>query len=727
MNAADKVVLAVRDLPTALPPENPECEICFNLNPEILLAVQQWEIKILDNDEFLESASQKCLACRMVLEGVVRFTRSSTFFPAVNLRLNDFDEDSKVPLDERQLIANITRTRWGDWKPGEVRPLWDSDTGGSLLLEFYSLPGEPARWSVIQQCPEPALDSTSDAAAATVKKWMTTCSASHAKCRQSDSSTLPTRVLYVGDENEPPRLVRGNGRHEPYVALSWCWGKQPPLKTLKSNIQDHEKGVFSTLPTLFHDAAQVTRKLDIDYLWIDALCIIQDSPEDWAAESVKMTEVYDDAALTIAADMCGNAYQSLSGLDSHAKLFLPEHHVWGDGPYRGTGGGRLGGDGRLRNLFRARYPMPYRMPDGEETSVRVRTIELRNSEGYHGTSFLPASTLSGRAWCFQENILSRRILHFGPTEMSWQCLEMEACECVSQISPPGNSYGVNSGLIRMKDLIRFSDVDMLNTWLDIVEAFTFRDLTNPTDRLPAIAGIAKMMAERFEQKASLAQAKYLSGIWMAEIESQLAWFVKPPAMRFKPLARESFRQSRVPTWSWASVTGSIDFVRWARFNLLSIETVPDSFGALSTALIVKGRLWEKVEVIARPGSYTTALAWKWIDGLKFLVASPVSSPTRIVFMDPFLSDEWTFVNLEKGSTVGKEFYYALENSEGGGLALLLRKLPDNSFSTGGPALFQRIGVIFPDPLSIKLHDGYRRPNGSFYEKQGITEQVVAIV
>lgn len=57
------------------------------------------------------------------------------------------------------------------------------------------------------------------------------------------------------------------------------------------------------LPQSNQDAIQITRSLGIRYLWIDALCILQDldDPSDWLKESARMGDVYKFAYVTISA------------------------------------------------------------------------------------------------------------------------------------------------------------------------------------------------------------------------------------------------------------------------------------------------------------------------------------------------------------------------------------------------------------------------------------------
>ena len=44
----------------------------------------------------------------------------------------------------------------------------------------------------------------------------------------------------------------------------------------------------------------IARALDIRYLWIDSLCIVQDDPADWEAEAARMKDFYAEILFTIA-------------------------------------------------------------------------------------------------------------------------------------------------------------------------------------------------------------------------------------------------------------------------------------------------------------------------------------------------------------------------------------------------------------------------------------------
>ncbi|KAF2870785.1 heterokaryon incompatibility, partial [Massariosphaeria phaeospora] len=78
-----------------------------------------------------------------------------------------------------------------------------------------------------------------------------------------------------------------------YIALSYCWGRSTTcLTTTTKTLPLHIKGIAPTsFPSLFQDVMDICRRLGIRYLWADALCILQDSTEDWQLEAAKMADV----------------------------------------------------------------------------------------------------------------------------------------------------------------------------------------------------------------------------------------------------------------------------------------------------------------------------------------------------------------------------------------------------------------------------------------------------
>jgi Heterokaryon incompatibility protein (HET) len=148
-----------------------------------------------------------------------------------------------------------------------------------------------------------------------ILEWISQCKTHHLKCRLPPSSSeqwLPTRLLDVGSDNgaEPhlPRVVETRGIPHAglrYAALSHMWGDveiAPPLRTMQHNYYSVREAIqFERLPQNFIDAIHTCRSLGIQYIWIDSLCIIQDSVPDWEEEAGSMHMVYKNAELMIAA------------------------------------------------------------------------------------------------------------------------------------------------------------------------------------------------------------------------------------------------------------------------------------------------------------------------------------------------------------------------------------------------------------------------------------------
>lgn len=206
-----------------------------------------------------------------------------------------------------------------------------------------------------------------------LKDWLNECLDSHPQCEWPRTSPpLPTRVLQLSldDGSEDVRLVEGYGRRGHYAALTYCWGPAPDdiFKTTSANLSQNQSRIhFSDLNLLFRESITVLRSLAIPYLWIDALCIIQDSAADWHREASTMAVVYSNAHLTLSASVSPSPNTAL----------LP-------------------------------------------TFVLVHDDRYRRGPTYmHGD--VRGGTLARRGWCLQERCLSRRIVHFGRQQVHWEC------------------------------------------------------------------------------------------------------------------------------------------------------------------------------------------------------------------------------------------------------------------------------------------------------------------
>lgn len=232
---------------------------------------------------------------------------------------------------------------------------------------------------------------------ALLREWIGVCDTSH-RCWSADKRILPTRLLDVdypghGDASTI-KLVKTSSlaSNAKYVALSHRWGTTgPSMRATNDKIPYLKRGFKTTsLPQTFQDAVHVTKELGLRYLWIDCLCIIQDSDQDWLHESVKMEDVFANAYCTIAAT---RAQSSEDG-------FLSQERVE-----------------RLCKALRPLKGSPYYVCD----RIDDFREDVENSE------------LNQRGWVLQERALSRRTIYFARTQIYWECGQGVYCETLTKL------------------------------------------------------------------------------------------------------------------------------------------------------------------------------------------------------------------------------------------------------------------------------------------------------
>lgn len=340
-------------------------------------------------------------------------------------------------------------------------------------------------------------------------RWLNRCLTTHNRLCPGEAvvSPLPKRVIDVtSSPNGNVRLIEVTDEEGPYITLSHCWGPEErrPLRTTldPDTLSKHKLGIsLDKLPQTFRDAVEFTRKMDVRYLWIDSLCIIQDSAGDWAVESSKMADIYRNALLTLAASAAEDACQGLfsPAKDKHTDVALSS----------------------LSGLT-------------ADANIRIRWPLEHNSAGH---------PLMRRGWAFQERILCPRVLHFSHNELIWECMEELSCECerYSEHNPPRGEW------LRPKSAFPFvthpaqSPNHLMHAWHTAVSDYSAMKLTMQADMLPAISGIAHIIrgADRRE---------YLAGLWKDNLAWDLSWCTSSSKWATRP------HPWRAPTFSWASVT-----------------------------------------------------------------------------------------------------------------------------------------------------------------------------
>jgi hypothetical protein len=140
-------------------------------------------------------------------------------------------------------------------------------------------------------------DTSSSAASIMASSWLRRCIDGHHQCNiNSASEYFPTRVIDLEGVNSgmPPRLLQNTTLCKPYLALSHRWGFQGLPVTTRENLASRLEGInMDELSQIMRDAIRIVLDLGYRYLWIDALCIIQDSTDDWLSEASKMSSVFE--------------------------------------------------------------------------------------------------------------------------------------------------------------------------------------------------------------------------------------------------------------------------------------------------------------------------------------------------------------------------------------------------------------------------------------------------
>jgi len=134
-----------------------------------------------------------------------------------------------------------------------------------------------------------------------MKAWIQRCDIHHTSCQKARGSLvgkeMPKRLLSVAIDGIYPdiQLVDTSTSCD-YVALSYCWGvggENSQVMTTQASLVGHQSRIpVQSLPQTIQDAVETVRRLGLQYLWVDALCIVQDDDTDKMAEIARMGVIY---------------------------------------------------------------------------------------------------------------------------------------------------------------------------------------------------------------------------------------------------------------------------------------------------------------------------------------------------------------------------------------------------------------------------------------------------
>ncbi|RMJ15781.1 hypothetical protein CDV36_004546 [Fusarium kuroshium] len=382
------------------------------------------------------------------------------------------------------------------------------------------------------------INSSFDSAATfqLIQGWLRNCLDGHQQCYQrwknAQEFQLPTRLVDTGQSGSKEcRVVRTDSGSisGAYLTLSHRWGQSPFLQLNSHTIGNLTTGIpIAELPATFRDTVSIAHQLGIRYLWIDSLCIQQDSKEDWIRESPTMSHVYGFATINIVA---GHAHGPEGGLFSTREF-----------PYFGYF--------TVRSAWDSRW---------ESNADYLLWDKVALEDDFE---FAP---LTQRGWVFQERLMAPRMLQFGKEQVYWRCSKLFASETWPQgaLSREGKSlrFGTDLDDLDGDDTMEVQPLGELGDsctealsrgpiakWERLVSEYSRTELTRPEDKLVALSGVAKLFQQTFKDR-------YLAGLWWSSLPRLLCWrrdIKKEQEPRVRP-------KYRAPSWSWASVDGPITF------------------------------------------------------------------------------------------------------------------------------------------------------------------------
>lgn len=355
--------------------------------------------------------------------------------------------------------------------------------------------------------------------------WYHQC-LSHPTCRswRQDSRGLPTRLVRIWrPDNDSPDSISAElcetknlPLNTAYVTLSHLWGDNQIFKLQQSNIEELRQSIrLNQLPRVFQDAMYVSIELGISYIWIDSLCIIQDSKEDWVCESGRMGDVYQYAACNIAA----------SGIqDGSLGLFAERKAL-----------------SRVHPSLFADFVLKVKI-SGRTIVFKGLYIRAKRTGFVHA---IGGSILNSRAWVAQERALSPGIIHFTPEMMWWECNHGVHNEA---FPTRDNEIGYAQKFFKIctiRSLTEKSDPeDIYAFWRRFIAHYAGKNLTFERDRFPAAVGIARTLS-------GLIDDNFIAGFWEGDL-------IRSLIMCRRGRIEDVPDTWRAPSWSWASLRTGYD-------------------------------------------------------------------------------------------------------------------------------------------------------------------------
>jgi hypothetical protein len=321
-------------------------------------------------------------------------------------------------------------------------------------------------------------------------------------------------VIDIENDNLVPLPFKEIGyqlEFESYATVSYVWGDSDNRQhtTKMANIQSRRKSgglasVIGALPKALQQGIRLVHALGIRYIWIDALCIVQDSSHSWNLNARAMHLIYGNAIFTLCA---------ADGLDARTGLLALD-----------------------------------------ENYQPAQWIE-KCADGLHLLLHQPpeisieASQWNKRAWTFQERLLSKRCLIFTGGRFYFQCRSTGVSE---DIFADRSGKGWSLDLLR-SPLQMLSQLKLRALWFyaRCVSLYTLRELHEPFDILSAFSGMCKLMEYTMH-------SPFIFGLPTSHFDFALLWQPIGRSSRLnkpKHSDEQKYKDMKFPSWSWCGWEG----------------------------------------------------------------------------------------------------------------------------------------------------------------------------
>ncbi|KAL0959032.1 hypothetical protein HGRIS_014339 [Hohenbuehelia grisea] len=490
------------------------------------------------------------------------------------------DDKAQAQTDSDMILVVISvQMVWNEGESPEqllgVDVHYDGTTSDMLSCFFYAEHDSPTADFVAAR--SEIHDVASPLALDEAKKCIAHCIHHHEDCPPPPHDPeLPARVVDCQDpahpklaSAQPNTMMRGA-----YIALSYVWGEAQPHSTTTANLAHYHKNIDPAwLPQTVRDAIVITHAFGVRYLWLDTLCIIQDSDEDKVQQLAQMARIYSEAYFTIVVANASRVSHGFLEPRSAPRIPGPSLQVWCPATAQ-LGTVQIG------------YELIH---CDKETKAQIYAADN--------------DPIHARGWCLQERFLSPRSLEYTSRTLRFHCQmrsrnvggsrfqsnrfsESQLTISLFNPNPFAETDGTFPGLSSKTFLAdperrRYAHA-VLHLWKSILKEYTKRSITHPSDKLLALAGVV----ERFYK---LRNSKYYAGIWEDTLLTDLLW-TSVTERGSQPA------QYRAPTWSWAALDNQVDIPSTTTYTesvgceivrcdvVLASELVP--FGGVTSARLL---------------------------------------------------------------------------------------------------------------------------------------------